>query len=1271
MKKLSILFLVISILTVTCQAEIGDIWDLGSDFQNTTNPGPWIDPGTLGGGLGQWSYIHSSGILFNLQVNSNPAAECNLELPNCGIGWTIAPDGSHICLIKFCSGGGSKTNYVNGDIGGHASIGAVWETDHAGWFRIDYSGYNTRISATCQANECGRSTDLQLTGPAGVIASRAITGGIEEGSANAYTNTRYVQLLAGESVTLQQLGDDWCGLTMTVTEVDESEVPEPTPVDWTEFSAEGYSIPVTGVVYDEDYRRPVSGMPIGGIDTGCFDIETTGLIGYSSIFNHLDPRGGPVNIPLFGFSVGGQTWVLTNGITKVYDNGTNHRTFTSGTPLSFPGCHMIKGMKYWGHYPILDMSFEYNNPQPPVDVSIRAWCPFIPGDTPISNTPGSVFEVKIENTSGNPQSGSFVFNFPRFSSHASKLDIAAEPAESVTRQYLNTDIKGVMVADAGRKMSYVLAVMDESTTPRVGGELDVDAAAWSNIETSLPTVAADNAGSAVAVDFNLAGGESKTIRYLFTWYAPDWNGSGNPFDGGVSGSGGRACDSYILENGIWGNGSGVDTIVTGMNFASNPRSNPVGYNVSFPVTTGQPVALYFTKSAGEDFDDFCAGNMTVEILDGPLAGQTWDLKANWSDGQNPQGQWEYGGAGGGGWDLLNVQQSDWLPADLHYPDAQFAWSDTAEGVPGWAKCVNDNPYGKDIITDDVFCHGPASARWISPANCTIRVTGQVWMVRDITAPATHTFTHMYAARYSDAISVADLLAQRHQELLARIISWQEAIFKDANTPGWLADSLINILHLITETSVWGQIKAPISPAFNVADGLFGMNECPRGCSQIECIPCSFYGNIPLNYFFPDTALSTLRGYKNYQAVSGRPPWIFGGRCTGSSGGWEIAAPEQGYQQVLNGPCYVIMADRYWRVTGDDAFLVEFWDSIKACTDWSFNLRPAYGLSQIMAMPTDNAGTEWFEAPEPGWRGYVTHAGGVRMAHCMIVKKMAEYLGDTVYEAKCDTWLNAGWNALETHLWNDQLGFYRNYNEPETGQVSNFLFGYQLDGEWIADWHGVPSVFPKSRVDPVLDKIRNINCVLSQSGAVNYANGDGTPAQVAGYGPYSYFPPELMMLSMNYMYEGQKTFGMELLQRCMENIAVTWGYTWDSPNIMRGDTDTGERVFGADYYQDMMLWAVPAATHAQNLVGPSQPGGLVNAVIKAGNCINPTASFDENCWVDHADLFLMAQQWLSPSPAVGMDIAPPGGDGKIDMKDYSALAEQWLDCGLYDLFACFN
>jgi hypothetical protein len=43
------------------------------------------------------------------------------------------------------------------------------------------------------------------------------------------------------------------------------------------------------------------------------------------------------------------------------------------------------------------------------------------------------------------------------------------------------------------------------------------------------------------------------------------------------------------------------------------------------------------------------------------------------------------------------------------------------------------------------------------------------------------------------------------------------------------------------------------------------------------------------------------------------------------------------------------------VTGDDSFVKEFYDSAKRATRWSFSLRPPYGLSQIVAMPT--AGTD--------------------------------------------------------------------------------------------------------------------------------------------------------------------------------------------------------------------------------------------------------------------------------------------------------------------------
>ena len=90
--------------------------------------------------------------------------------------------------------------------------------------------------------------------------------------------------------------------------------------EWNTFSAAGYAKPVSGICYRTkpegyfglyiDKPLPVSGMPLGGIDTGALYLEPSGQLGYTSIFNHLTPIGGPLNTPYLGVAMGGRAWVL-------------------------------------------------------------------------------------------------------------------------------------------------------------------------------------------------------------------------------------------------------------------------------------------------------------------------------------------------------------------------------------------------------------------------------------------------------------------------------------------------------------------------------------------------------------------------------------------------------------------------------------------------------------------------------------------------------------------------------------------------------------------------------------------------------------------------------------------------------------------------------------------------------------------------------------------------------------------------------------------------
>lgn len=473
--------------------------------------------------------------------------------------------------------------------------------------------------------------------------------------------------------------------------------------------------------------------------------------------------------------------------------------------------------------------------------------------------------------------------------------------------------------------------------------------------------------------------------------------------------------------------------------------------------------------------------------------------------------------------------------------------------------------------------------------------------------AEHQFTHMYARHYGSAGRAAQLLAEHHQSLLRRVLAWQQVLYTEQALPVWLRESLVNVLHLITEDGMWAQAKPPVPDWVKAEDGLFGLNECPRGCPQIECIPCSFYGNQPLVYFFPELALSTLRGYKGYQYPDGAAVWIFGG-CTGGTPPLDFANPTRGYQFATNGISLAAMVDRYFLCYGqnDKNFAREFHPQVKQNLIWTVHLRKAPGYSigeKIIAMPraedTDETAkppTEWFEAGQPGWRGMTAHVGGLHLAQIRIAQRLARAAGDSAFAEQCAEWIAAGAHSMEERLWTGS--YYLNYFEPETQLKSDLVFGYQLDGQWLTDHHGLASALPADRVQTVLQTIKQCNVARSKYGAVNYTQPDGKPAQVAGYGTYSFFPPEALMLAMTYMYNGQQQFGLELARRVWHNIVCLQGYTWDMPNIMRGDADTGQRTFGNDYYQDMMLWSMPAAVEGTDFGGPARPGGLVDRVRRA-------------------------------------------------------------------------
>ena len=752
--------------------------------------------------------------------------------------------------------------------------------------------------------------------------------------------------------------------------------------EWVQFRAAGFDAAVTGIIH-RGTNAPECGLPLGGIGTGFLDIEATGLLGMSTIFNSLVEPQGPLNVPFLGMSVEGQTWVMTTLNLRKRDG---YVLLDQPKQRYYRGIRTASEIHYWGHYPIVDLEYVTDAP---VSVGLRAWCPFIPGDTAESNIPGSVFEVRLRNHSDRKQEGTLVFSFP-----------GAAEEEALTDRFDRVSLHGLCggVAAISAKASCALAVIGRGVPFRVGASLGVNGTHWARIEHHLPQTE-HGAGASVASDFCLEPAQEKVIRFVLAWFAPQWMGGGTMRAGG---------------NAYW---------------------------------------------------------------------------------------------------------------------------------------------------------------------------------------------HMYASRHHSVIDVARYLALDHDKILQRILSWQREVYADPTVPGWLQDSLINILHLLTKTSVWAQAKAPIGDWCREEDGLFAMNESPRWCPQMECIPCSFYGNQPVVYFFPDLALSTLRGYKAYQYPDGAAPWVFGG-CTGGTPPYELTTPTRGYGErpmtTLDGPCYVDMVDRLWLRTGNDELLSEFYESMKRNTILTMNLRPGSGAAGVVSMPAGNVAQDWMEDSQ--MYGIVPHIGGIHLAQLRMMQRFAQAVGDEEFVQQCREWRRQGSAVMEEHTWTGT--HYMLFNELETGKSSDVVMSCIMDGQWMALWHGLPGVFLQEHVETALATIENTSVKLTDNGALIFCKPSATTLSEQDWDPgymgsEGVHPTGTFILAMLYMYNGRVEFGLDLARRPVHEV-MRRGQTYDWPTILDGQLhgELAPRI-GFDYYQQLMLWSLPAVMEGGDLAGPCKGGGLVDRIIQAG------------------------------------------------------------------------
>ena len=336
------------------------------------------------------------------------------------------------------------------------------------------------------------------------------------------------------------------------------------------------------------------------------------------------------------------------------------------------------------------------------------------------------------------------------------------------------------------------------------------------------------------------------------------------------------------------------------------------------------------------------------------------------------------------------------------------------------------------------------------------------------------------------------------------------------------------------------------------------------------------------FFFPELAASLLRSYVHFQLPNGEIP-------LGIGEGADLAHPVYHLIHTLNSCVHIHLVDRLWQRERSPDVLREFYASVRRALSYMKSLdRDDDGLADLEPDPIPNQ----FYNSWP-WYGTAVHVDGLWIAAIAMVERMAETMEDSTTVQQCRSWRLLANHSLNDKLWAGEG--YLLYNDVEAGRRSDTILANQLAGEWCARLHGLDGVFPPENVSKTLETIQRRCMPLTDAGVLNAARPDGSLDRTAPPQSDGIFTGEAMCVAATMAYAGRTNEALQVAEYLFNAIVIRNRREWDMPNLLEA---TGRAIHGTDFYQMMMLWALPLALRAQSLHEACSPGQLVDQVIRA-------------------------------------------------------------------------
>lgn len=405
--------------------------------------------------------------------------------------------------------------------------------------------------------------------------------------------------------------------------------------------------------------------------------------------------------------------------------------------------------------------------------------------------------------------------------------------------------------------------------------------------------------------------------------------------------------------------------------------------------------------------------------------------------------------------------------------------------------------------------------------------------------------HFYANYFDSAEEVAHYSLKKGEDFLKEIEKWQGEIYA-LSIPLWLKDALINGLYPLVKNSLYTK------------DGRFSLSESFTGCPINETLVCRFNGSFPLLIFFPELEKKTIREFANLQKEDGEIPFCFGMQDNFSSPVYHLQHPIVSTEFVL-----MVWRDYYW--TKDSQFLKELYPFVKKAIHFARTLdRNGDYLIEEDPQPGQLA-NQYYDVWE--WHGVSSYVNSILLASLKAVTQMAGIMEDEDTKKFASEWFEKAQEEFQRKLWNGR--WFNLYSNDETSETS---LTNQLVGQWYAYLSGLGEILPKEKIISTIHWIGELNAKASPYGAVNGVTPEGKPDETGrNHQSDGISPGENFAFSSLAISAGERELGLSVSEKVYINIALLRKSPWNI--YFNYLSSTGEEWWGSDYYSNMSIWSI--------------------------------------------------------------------------------------------------